>query len=160
LAKKENLKEAQTETSKKATSQPSIIEWQINNSFYHIDKKGVSCTAPTKNPLTKHSEEIGNLITTYGLIKGNPGITTVGATTMSQSNRNEKGWMARWKDIREVKSDPEKHAVMLKEKMFTGGLGGCLGTMHIYCTPENYEIVVLACQTFQSDALKQKKRKQ
>jgi hypothetical protein len=61
--------------------------------------------------------------------------------------------------MREVKSDPEKHAVMLKEKLFTGGLGGGLGTMHIYCTPENYEIIVLACQTFQSDALKQKKQK-
>jgi len=39
---------------------------------------------------------------------------------------------------------------MLKEKWFTGGLGGGLGARHIQCTPENYETVASACQAFQS----------
>jgi hypothetical protein len=91
LGKKENVKkETQIERGKNATSQPGAIEWQINSSFYRIDKKGANYTAPTRNPLTKHSEEIGSLITTIGLIKGNPGATTVGATTMSQSNAAKK----------------------------------------------------------------------
>ncbi len=138
------------EANKSSIGLPQKIEWQIGEGHFHIDKHRASYTAPTKNPLTKHSEEIGSLITTYGLVKGSPGITTVGATTMSQPNRNEKGWTVRWKDVREVKFNPEKHMVMLKEKLFTGGLGGGLGTIHIYCTPENYETVALACQAFQS----------
>jgi len=42
-------------------------------------------------------------MTAYGLIKDSPGIATVGITTSSQPNRAEKGWIIRWKDIREIK---------------------------------------------------------
>ncbi len=133
---------------------PKVIEWQIDNACYRIDKQGASYTAPAKNPLTTHSEEIGTIMTTIGLIKNSPSITTVGATTMSQKNRSEKGWIIRWKDIREVKCDPEKCMISLKEKLFTNGLGGGLGTFHVCCTPENYETVALACQTFQGKANK------
>ena len=126
------------------------LEWQIDEGRFNIDSRGASYTAPTKNPLATHKKEIGTLMTAYGLVKGSPGITTVGVTTMSQPNSNEKGWTVRWKDVREVKINPEKRVVMLKEKWFTGGLGGGLGTYHIYCTPENYEIVASICQAFQS----------
>ncbi len=129
---------------------PKILEWQIGEGRFNIDSRGASYTAPTKNPLATHKKEIGTLMTAYGLVKGSPGITTVGVTTMSQPNSNEKGWTVRWKDIREVKFNPEKRVVMLKEKWFTGGLGGGIGTYHIYCTPENYETVASACQAFQS----------
>jgi hypothetical protein len=87
-------------------------------------------------------------MTAYGLVKGSPGITTVGVTTMSQPNQNEKGWTVRWKDVREVKFYQEKRVIQLKERWFTGGLGGGLGTYRIYCTPENYETVASACQAF------------
>jgi hypothetical protein len=30
-----------------------------------------------------------------------------------------------------VKADPEKQTVMLKEKLFTGGLGGGLASKHV-----------------------------
>jgi hypothetical protein len=129
---------------------PKKLEWQIGEARFQIDKRGASYTAPTKNPLATHSKEIGNLMTAYGVIKGSPGIAPVGITTLSQPNRNEKGWTTRWKDVREVKFNPEERVITLKEKWFTGGLGGGLGTLHIYCTPENYETVASACQAFQS----------
>ncbi len=130
------------------------FEWQIGESHFYIDKRIASYTAPTKNPLATHGKEIGTLMTTYGLVKGSPGIATVGVTKMSQPNSNEKGWAVHWKDVREVKTNPEERVIMLKEKMFTGGLGGGLGTFHIYCTPENYEAVVSACHGFHSRASK------
>jgi hypothetical protein len=124
------------------------FEWQIGDSQFYIDKRIASYTAPTKNPLATHGKELGTLITAYGLVKGSPGISTVGVTKMSQSNSNEKGWIVHWKDVKEVKTDPEKLEICLKEKMFTGGLGGGLGTYRIYCTPENYAQAYLACQAF------------
>jgi hypothetical protein len=129
---------------------PKILEWQIGEGRFNIDSRGASYTAPTKNPLVTHKKEIGTLMTAYGLVKGSPGIATVGVTTMSQPNSNEKGWTVRWKDVREVKFNPEERVVLLKEKWFTGGLGGGLGTYHVYCTPENYETVASVCQAFQS----------
>jgi hypothetical protein len=143
----------------KKTSNSSVdlqqkFEWQIGESHFYIDKRIASYTAPTKNPLATHGEEIGTLMTAYGLVKGSPGITTVGMTKMSQSNTKEKGWIVHWKDVREVKTNQEERVIMLKEKLFTGGLGGGLGDFHIYCTPENYEAVVSACQGFHSRASK------
>jgi hypothetical protein len=126
------------------------FEWQIGESHFYIDKRIASYFEPTKNPLATHGKEIGTLMTAYGLVKGSPGIATVGMTKMSQPNSKEKGWIVHWKDVREVKTKPEERVVILKEKLFTGGLGGGLGTFHIYCTPENYEAVVLACQGFLS----------
>ncbi len=134
------------------------LEWQIGEARYQIDRRGASYTAPTKNPLATHGKEIGTLMMTYGLVKGSPGITTVGMTTASQPNRNEKGWTVRWKDAREVKFNPEQHEITLKEKWFTNGLGGGLGTLHIQCTSENYETVASACQTFLSPKPKQTTR--
>jgi hypothetical protein len=130
------------------------FEWQIGEAHFYIDKRIASYTAPTKNPLATHGKEIGTLMTAYGLVKGSPGIATVGMTKMSQPNRNEKGWTVHWKDVREVKANPEDAVIMLKEKLFTGGLGGGLGTFHIYCTPENYEVVVSTCHGFHSRASK------
>jgi hypothetical protein len=124
------------------------FEWHIGESRFYVDRRIASFTAPTKNPLATHGKEIGALITTYGLVKGRPGIATVGVTKMSQANSREKGWIVHWKDVREVKTDPENCAIMLKEKLFTGGLGGGLGAYHIYCTRENYAEVVSACQAF------------
>jgi hypothetical protein len=126
------------------------FEWQIGESHFYIDKLIASYTAPTKNPLATHGKEIGTLMTAYGLVKGSSGIATVGMTKMSQPNSKEKGWTIHWKDVREVKTNPEERVIMLKEKLFTGGLGGGLGTFHMYCTPENYEAVVSACQDFHS----------
>jgi hypothetical protein len=130
------------------------FEWQIGESKFYIDKRIASYTAPTKNPLATHGKEIGTLMTAYGLVKGSPGIATVGITKMSQPNSNEKGWIVHWKDVREVKTNPEEYAIMLKEKLFTGGLGGGLGAYHIYCSPENYEAIMSACQGFHSQASK------
>jgi hypothetical protein len=138
---------------------PKKLEWQIGETRFQVDTRGASYTAPTKNPLATHGKEIGSLMTAYGLIKDSPGIATVGMTTMSQPNRNEKGWTVRWKDVREVKYNPEQREITLKEKWFTGGLGGGLGTLYIYCTPENYEAVASACQTFQSRTPKQTTRR-
>jgi|WetSurMetagenome_2_1015567.scaffolds.fasta_scaffold09908_4 hypothetical protein len=129
---------------------PKKLEWQIGETRFQVDKRGASYTAPTKNPLATHSKEIGTLMTAYGLIKDSPGISTVGMTTMSQPNRNEKGWTVRWKDVREVKYNPEQSEIMLKEKLFTGGLGGGLGTFHIQCTPENYETIASVIKAFQN----------
>jgi hypothetical protein len=130
------------------------FEWQIGVSHFYIDKRIATCTAPTKNPLATHGKELGTLMTAYGLVKGSSGITTVGVTTMSQPNRNEKGWTVHWKDVREVKTNPAEYSIMLKEKLFTGGLGGGLGSYHIQCTIENYEAVLSTCQTFHSRASK------
>jgi hypothetical protein len=124
------------------------LEWQIGESHFYVDRRIASYTAPTKNPLATHGKEIGTLMTTYGLVKGSPGITTVGVTKMSQPDSNEKGWIVRWKDVREVKADPENLVIKLKEKLFTGGLGGGLGTFRICCTRENYAAFVSACQAF------------
>jgi hypothetical protein len=130
------------------------IEWQIGEAHYCLDKKSVSFTAPTKNPIAAHGKEAGALMTAYGLIKGSPGISTVGVTRMSQPNSKEKGWIVRWKDIREVKFNSTENLVMLKEKLFTGGLGGGLGTYRIQCTAENYQKVASACQAFYNQSSK------
>lgn len=135
-------------TSVKPEDKQKKLEWQIGDSHYYIDKRIASYTAPTKNPIATHGKELGTLIATYGLAKGSPGITTVGLTRMSTQNSNDKGWIVHWKDVREVKSDPEKSIIMIKEKLFTGGLGGGLGTYHIYCLPENYAQVLSACHAF------------
>ncbi|NLF88298.1 hypothetical protein GX563_05685 [Candidatus Bathyarchaeota archaeon] len=137
-----------SEKTKKVKEAPKKFEWQIGESHYYVDKSIVRYTAPTKNPLATHGKEIGILTATYGLVKGSPGITTVGVTKMSQPNTNEKGWIVRWKDVREVKADPEKSVIMLKEKLFTGGLGGGIGKFCIYCLPEMYSEFVSACQGF------------
>ena len=148
--------------SKKASTKPEEmqkkLEWQIGDSHFYVDKRIASYTAPTKNPLATHGKELGTLMTAYGLVKGSPGIATVGVTKMSQPNSNEKGWIVQWKDVREVKIDPENCVIMLKEKLFTGGLGGGLGTYRIYCTPENYETVASACKGFQSGKTKSSPR--
>ncbi len=136
---------------------PSPLEWQIDEACFYIDKRIASYSEPTKNRLTTHGKEIGTLMTAYGLAKGSPGITIVGMTKMSQPNSNKKGWIVHWKDVREVKTKPEEQLIFLKEKLFTGGLGGGLGTFHIHCTLENYEKVLSACQAFQSRALKRKR---
>jgi hypothetical protein len=143
---------------RKARSTPEELqkkfEWQICESCFHIDRRIASYSAPTKNPLTTHGKEIGTLMTAYGIVKGSPGVATVGVTKMSQPNRNEKGWTVRWKDVREVKTVPEERLITLKEKLFTGGLGGGLGAFKIYCTPENYETVLAACKVFHDRASK------
>jgi hypothetical protein len=144
--------------SKKASSKPEMapkkLEWQIGDSTFYLDKRIASYTAPTKNPLATHGKELGTLMTAYGLVKGSPGIATVGVTRMSQSNSKEKGWIVHWKDVREVKADPENCVILLKEKLFTGGLGGGLGTFRICCTTENYLEVLSACQAFHNKSLK------
>lgn len=141
------------------TGQPKKLEWQIGQARYQIDKRGASYTAPTKNPLVTHCKEIGTLMTAYGLIKDSLGITTVGRTTASQPNRNEKGWVVRWKDVREIKFDPQQQVILLKEKWFTGGLGGGIGTYRIQCTQENYEVVASACQDFKNPTPQQTSRR-
>jgi hypothetical protein len=138
--------------SNKPTETQKKLEWQIGESTFYIDKHIASYTAPTKNPFATHGKELGTLITAYGLVKGSPGISTVGVTRMSQPNSKEKGWTVHWKDVREVKTDPENFVIMLKEKLFTGGLGGGLGTFHICCTHENYGEVVSAVQAFHKKA--------
>lgn len=140
--------------SKKSDELQKKFDWQIGQSRFYIDKRIASYTAPTKNPLATHGKEIGTLMTAYGLVKGRPGISTVGLTRMSQKNSCEKGWIVHWKDVREVKTNLEKYEIMLKEKMFTGGLGGGLGTYHIYCTPENFQEIASICQLFYSYASK------
>jgi hypothetical protein len=137
-----------SEKTKKVKEAPKKFEWQIGESHYYVDKSIVRYTAPTKNPLATHGKEIGILTATYGLVKGSPGITTVGVTKMSQPNTNEKGWIVRWKDVRNVQNDPENCVIILKEKLFTGGLGGGLGKFRIYCLPEMYSELVSACQGF------------
>ena len=148
--------------SKKASTKPEVmqkkLEWQIGDLHFYVDKRIASYTAPTKNPLATHGKELGTLMTAYGVVKGSPGIATVGVTNMSKSNSNEKGWTVLWKDVREVKLDLEKRVVSLKEKWLTGGLGGGLGTYHIYCTPENYDAVASACKAFQSGKTKSSPR--
>jgi len=137
-----------SETKRKDAEKQKKLEWQIGESIFQIDKRGASYTAPTKNPLATHGKEIGHLMTAYGLVKDSPGISTVGITLSSQPNRNQKGWTIRWKDIREIKYNPQQLVIMLKEKWFTGGLGGGLGTRQICCTPENYQIIASACKAF------------
>ncbi|MEM3677197.1 MAG: hypothetical protein QW176_03510 [Candidatus Bathyarchaeia archaeon] len=51
------------------------------------------------------------------------------------------GSFIRWQDVREVLLYPEKHVVVLKERWITGGLGGGLRSLSLYCTPENYGTV-------------------
>jgi predicted RNA-binding Zn-ribbon protein involved in translation (DUF1610 family) len=148
-----------SETNGSSRVLPKKLEWQIGQARFQIDKRGASYTSPTKNPLATHSKDIGNLLTAYGIIKDSPGMTTVGLTASSQPNRTEKGWTVRWKDVREVKFNPEEHLVMLKEKWFTGGLGGGLGTLRLCCTPENYETVAATCQTFHSPTPQQTTRR-
>lgn len=129
---------------------PKKLEWLIGQARFQINKRGASYTAPTKNPLATQSKNIGHLLTLYGIAKDRPGITTVGLTASSQPNRTEKGWTVNWKDVRQIQLNPEERVVMLKEKWFTGGLGGGLGNFRIYCTPENYETVAATCQAFYS----------
>jgi len=148
-----------SESAKMPNGLPKKLEWRIGEARFQIDKRCADYTAPTRNPLATHGKEIGSLMIAYGVIKGSPGIATVGITTASQPNRHEKGWTVRWKDVREIKFNPEERVITLKEKWFTGGLGGGLGSYRIYCTPENYEAVASACQAFQNPKARQTARR-
>ena len=46
-----------------------------------------------------------------------------------------------WNDVRQVLLYPKERVVLLKERWFTGGLGGGLRSLRLYCTPQNYETV-------------------
>lgn len=46
-----------------------------------------------------------------------------------------------WNDVRQVLPYPKERVVLLKERWFTGGLGGGLMSIRLYCTPGNFETV-------------------
>ena len=108
---------------------------------FRVDSKSAGFTAPAR--IGGANKIIGYLTLILGIANDRPGAVVVGATGASQPSRSSRGWGVEWKDVRKVELYPRERIVMLKEKRFTGGLGGGLTSLRIYCTPENYETVAM-----------------
>lgn len=71
-----------------------------------------------------------------------PSLTsTVIGLQQSQTKGAGIGGEIGWGDVRQVLLYPKERVVLLKERWFTGGLGGGLRSIRLYCTAENYETV-------------------
>jgi hypothetical protein len=104
-----------------------------------VDSKGASFTALIN--IKGANKIIGNVLIILGLYNGRPGAVVVGKTAASQAPWDSQGWGIEWKDVANVSFYPKERVVLLKEKPFTGGLGGGLASLRLYCTADNYETV-------------------
>jgi len=113
-----------------------------------VDGKGAGFTAPMNVKGT--NKIIGHVLIILGLYNGRPGAVVVGKTAASQAPWSSQGWGVEWKDVAKVSFYPKERVVLLKEKPFTGGLGGGLASLRLYCTAENYETVAaMSLKNFQ-----------
>jgi len=107
---------------------------------FKVDGTGAGYASPTR--IGGANKIIGYLLLLLGVSEGRPGAFIVGITSASQPGRSSQGWGMEWRDVREVALYPRERVVLLKEKWFTGGLGGGLASLRLYCTSDNYEAVV------------------
>ena len=88
-----------------------------------VDETGIVNYTQVKQ--AKRSRIINGLLIALGLFSGSP--TAVGAGLIAQSKQVMR---LRWKSIRKVKYDPQRHTILVQ--------GGYMDKIAVFCTPENY----------------------
>jgi hypothetical protein len=88
-----------------------------------IDETGIVNYTQEKH--AKRGKIINGLAVALGLFSGN--LTAAGAGMIAQSRQVVR---LKWKSIRKVKYDPQRHTILVR--------GGFLKKIAVFCTPENY----------------------
>jgi hypothetical protein len=97
---------------------------------FRVDRRGAGFTTILKQkPIYK---ALGFLLILAGIYQESL-VTTVIGLQASQTKGAGIGYTIRWRDVRQVLLHPEERVVILKERG--------LGSLRLYCTPENYEKV-------------------
>jgi hypothetical protein len=110
---------------------------------FRIDSKGAAFITP--RTIKGANKIFGYLVTLLGISQGRVSAVVIGWSQASLPSMDWGGDDMDWNDVRAVALYPREHVVTLKEKWFTGGLGGGLRSLRLYCTLENYEAVAAMC---------------
>jgi hypothetical protein len=107
--------------------------------LFRVDSQGAVFITP--RTIRGANKIIGFMIMILGASQARLSAIMLGWSQASLPSSDWGGDKIDWDDVRSVELHPEKKVVILKEKWFTGGLGGGLRSFRIYCTSENYESV-------------------
>jgi len=116
----------------------SIIQQSYRQVRFRVESRGAGFI--TRMEQRDVFKGISSLLILMGIAK--PSLTTIViGLQQSQTKGAGIGSDIGWDDVRQVLLYPKERVVLLKERWFTGGLGGGLRSVRLYCTPENYETV-------------------
>jgi hypothetical protein len=115
-----------------------IIPRSYRQVRFRVEKRGAGFTTRSEQwPVFK---AVGFFLTLMGIVQERLVSVVIGLQA-SQTHGAGIGNAIRWHDVRQVLLYPKERVVTLRERWFTGGLGGGLRSLRLYCTPENYETV-------------------
>jgi hypothetical protein len=115
-----------------------IIEQSYRQLRFRVESRGAGFT--TRSKQRDIFKKISFLLILIGIARPSL-VSVVIGLQQSQTRGAGIGSDIGWDDVRQVLLYPKERVVVLKEKWFTGGLGGGLTSVRFYCTPENYETV-------------------
>jgi len=115
-----------------------IIEQSYRQLRFRVESRGAGFT--TRSKQRDIFKKISFLLILIGIARPSL-VSVVVGLQQSQTRGAGIGSDIGWDDVRQVLLYPKERVVVLKEKWFTGGLGGGLTSVRLYCTPENYETV-------------------
>jgi hypothetical protein len=120
----------------------ALIRFMIQQSYrqvrFRVESRGAGFT--TRSKQRDVYKKLGSLLVLMGIAKSSLTAITIGLQ-QSQTEGAGVGKEIAWNEVRNVSLYPKQDVVLLKERWFTGGLGGGLMSIRLYCTPENYETV-------------------
>lgn len=106
---------------------------------FRVDTQGAAFVTP--RTIRGANRVLGFLTMFLGISQGRLSASLIGWSQASLGSSEWGGDSIAWSDVRGVALHPRERVVVLKEKWFTGGLGGGLRSFRLYCTPENYQQV-------------------
>ena len=115
-----------------------IIQQSYRQVRFRVESRGAGFT--TRSKQRNVYKGISFLLILMGIARSSPPAILIGLQQSHTSGAGIGGGIS-WHDVRQVLLYPKEHVVLLKERWFTGGLGGGLRTIRLYCTPQNYETV-------------------
>jgi len=115
-----------------------IIEQSYRQLRFRVESRGAGFT--TRSKQRDIFRKISFLLILLGIANRSPASIVIGLQ-QSQTSGAGIGMDIAWNDVRQVLLYPRERVVQLKEQWFTGGLGGGLRSVRLYCTPGNYEVV-------------------
>jgi hypothetical protein len=117
----------------------SIIQQSYRQVRFRVESRGAGFI--TRSEQRDVYKGLSALLILMGIAR--PSLTSIViGLQQSQTKGAGIGSDIGWDDVRQVLLYPKERVVLLKERWFTGGLGGGLRSVRLYCTPENYETVV------------------
>jgi len=115
-----------------------IIQQSYRQVRFRVESRGAGFT--TRSKQRNVYKGISFLLILMGIARSSPPAMLIGLQQSHTSGAGIGGEIS-CHDVRQVLLYPKERVVVLKEKWFTGGLGGGLTSVRLYCTPENYEVV-------------------